>query len=243
VNCKQAINQLAKENHMATLWDKLTKKKEPVSPTEFKVYNPLKLKIGDPMKMELFEDTTDLSRINFTVTGLREVVRTIDDQDFKFADYMLLGRTLDNQEIHYLVRLIPMENAEADITHSVILFNRLDGFGYNKDFHEGLAFERNGGEFKEGDKIYFRPNVAGTQEMIKTPWDAVTSFIKDLDHSGKIEEGEIKQGALTYWDFGNEFVDDSGHRYIEWYVVEMDGNGYFEIWVGKEIDPSRISVI
>ena len=46
---------------------------------------------------------------------------------------------------------------------------------------------------------------------------------------------------MTYWDFGNQFKDDGGNDYTEWYIVEMDDNGYFEIWVGREIDPARIS--
>ena len=47
--------------------------------------------------------------------------------------------------------------------------------------------------------------------------------------------------SMTYWDFGNQFKDDGGNDYTEWYIVEMDDNGYFEIWVGREIDPARIS--
>ena len=97
--------------------------------------------------------------------------------------------------------------------------------------------------FKEGDKTYYRPNVAGTQEMVKTPWEAVTTSVCDEDRNGKVDPNEIRTGRLTYWDFGNEFKNDANQSYIEWYIVNMDGNGYLTIMIGPEVDLGRISMI
>jgi|GEM_PF-6240123 len=227
---------------MSTLWEKLTKKKDPPpTPAELQIYNPLKKKINDLMHLNMVENGIDLAAISFTIRKIREVIRQIDGQAFKFADYVIIGRTLDGKEIRKTIRLIPAENPDGEMTHSVLLFNRLDGFQYNKGFHDGLAYESNGGEFKEGDKAYYRPTPDGSSEPIKLPWEAETVMVQDLDNNGKVEDNEVKRGSLTYWDFGNQFKDEGGSDYVEWYIVEMDENGYFEIWVGCETDPSRIS--
>ena len=227
---------------MSTLWDKLTKKKDPppVSP-ELKIYNPLQKKINDLLHLNMVENGVDLATISFTIRKIREVVRQVEDQALKFADYIILGRTLDGKEIRKMIRLIPAENPDGDTTHSVIMFSRLDGFQYDKGFHEGLAYEKNKGEFREGDKLYYRPTPDGSSEPIKLPWETETVSVSDLDNTGKITDNDVKRGTMTYWDFGNQFKDEGGNDYVEWYIVEMDESGYFEIWVGSETDPSRIS--
>ena len=225
---------------MPTLWEMLTKKKteEEETPLELQFQNPLQLRIGATVKLDVLDGDEDLSGLNFEVRQIREVKRTIEGQTFYFADYDLLGRALTGGgEVRKRLRLIPLEDPEAEQTHSVLLLNLLDEFGYDQPFEEGLAYDRNNGEFREGDAMYWRP------DGIKEPWEAETAYIRDADSDGKVEEDEIKIGGLRYWDFGRDTEDEAGNTVTEWYLVEMDtGNGYFEIWIGTEINPVRVSV-
>jgi hypothetical protein len=179
----------------------------------------------------------DLSQIIFSVQQIREVKRTIDNQVFHFVDYDIFGRSVDSDTpIKKRLRLIPLENPDENQTHSILLLSLLDEFGYNKSFEESLSFDNNGGEFQEGDAIYWRP------DGIKEPWSATIACIKDTNNDGKVESNEIKTSKLKYWDFGRDTQNEAGNSITEWYVVEMDDNsGYFEIWIGSEINPTRIS--
>ena len=229
---------------MPTLWEMLKKKvsgeeEEQEEPLELQFHNPLQLEIAHTVKLDVIDtDGVDLGPLNFDVRQIREVKRVIGDQTFFFVDYDLLGRSLAGDEIRKRLRLIPMENPDAETTHDVLLLNRFDEFAYHEEFVKGLAFDQNNGEFyeQEFEATYWRP------EGVEEPWDARTAYIRDADSDGKVEEDEIRIGTLRYWDFGRDTEDDGGNTITEWYMVEMDENGYLEIWIGAEINPTRISV-
>ena len=229
---------------MPTLWEMLRKKVEdankPVAkPLEFQFYNPLGIRINHTMKIDMVEQGEDLAPLNFTLRQIRVVDRQVGQQNFQFVDYDVMARSLVGKpNLNMRVRLIPMEDPDANATHNVILFKKLTEFGYHQEFHEGLAFEKNNGEIQEHEAFeatYWRP------DGITEPWECSTTLLRDEDNSGKVDENEARHGKLTYWDFHRQTTDDTGD-FIEWYMVEMDDKGYFEIWVGKEISAVRISV-
>jgi len=213
---------------MPTLWEMLTKKSKPA--VEFKFYNPLKMKIGNSIKIDIL----DFEKFNFTIQTLREVKRIVDNENFLFADYAILARPLDGDSVSRRLRLMPMEHSDGNLTHKVLLLNKIAECEYDKNFHEGLSYEQNQGIFTEADATYWRV------DDVKNEWNATTVTLQDIDNNGRLPPNEIKHGKLTYWDFWRQTEID-GNSLIEFYFVEMDQNGFFEFWVGSEINPTRVT--
>lgn len=199
---------------MATLWEKLTKKKPAEVLLEKTVFNPLDALIGDTVKV----NTVDLVGSRLKIASIREVKR----QQHLSVDYHL---TCEDKE--YCLKLNPSNDKKCD----VLLLQKISECGYDKAFHEGLA-----DEFVEGDATYWRVND------LKNPWEATTTTLTDFDHSGKVDKDEAVKGKLTYWDYWRETTDEANNKVLEFYFVEMDENGYFTFWVGTEIDPLRIEI-
>lgn len=226
---------------MPTLWEMLKRKvsgeeEEQVVPVEFQFYNPLQLRIDDVMKIDIIDGGEDLSPLNFPLRQIRAVNRQIGEREFPFVDYDVVSQSLEtDQEIRMRVRLLPMEDPDTVMTHNVILFKKLAEFGYDKGFHENLNTLDQIDEHEAFEASYWRP------EGIRDPYVGETAYLRDEDSDGTVEEHEVRRGELTYWDFHRETEDASG-KFIEWYMVEMDENGFFEIWVGREVRPERITV-
>ena len=224
---------------MPTIWEMLTKRKQEeevrVSQEEL-FYNPLAAKIGNHVKIR----TIDLEDHSFQITAIRVVERNIDGQVFKYADYDLLCRPLSGDPIRKRIRLVPMEDTDGDLTHDVLLLNYLDGFGYDEPFHKGLAFDQNGGEFYEqsNDATYWRVND------VEPEWFCEVATLKDENSDGFVDETEVDRSNMDYWDFWRETIDDDEQTVTEFYIVEMNkDSGWFDIWVGRSIDPNRIEVV
>jgi len=213
---------------MATLWDKLTKKKKPEVVVENTIYNPFGVRINDSVKI----NTIDLEKENFVFNAIRQVNRSINGVNHSFADYDLGPQ----REQPLRIRLVPMENPDSKLTHDALLLSKIGECVYNKEFHEGLSFEANEGVFEEGETKYWRVND------LQKPWLAKTVTLQDLDHSGKVDLNEATKGALTYWDFWRETEGEGEDKIVEFYIVEMDQDGYFTFWVGQQIDPLRIVI-
>lgn len=224
---------------MPTLWQLLTAKPEVEVPVESKFYNPVNARIGNAVQI----DTLDLEGLSFTIQGLREVKRVIEGRNFFFADYDLLARPFNKTPVNARLRFLPLEHKDGDLTHKVLLLNKIESCKYDKAFHEGLAYEKNQGVFTDGVD-YWRI------DDVQSEWIASTATLKDLDQSGKVDLDEVVRGNLTYWDFWREDIevirgDQVDHANIElktlsFYFVEMDESGTFEFWTGQEIDPSRV---
>lgn len=211
---------------MPTLWEMLWngKKKEVIQ--ELLYNNPLQAKINDIVKIDMIE----LKDFTFKIEALREVRRVIGDKNYPLADY-----DLASAEKNLRLRLIP---CDGEISHKVILLEKIDECEYNKDFHEGLDYSKNKGEFTEGEDMYWRV------DDVQSEWNAKTFYLHDNDKSGKIDENEVEKRQISYWDFWRETEDEAGNKILEFYVVEMDKEtGWFEFWKGPEINTLRISVI
>ena len=218
---------------MPTLWQILTKKKEEVIAVENQHYNPLGVKIGSSAKI----DTIDSEDMNFNIRSIQEWTRTIGDEDYTHADYVMVARPFGSGLVKKKIRLVPREDVDGHMTHNTLLLNLLDDFEYHEDFHKQLDFESNQGEFQEGDAIYWRV------QDVREPYNAILKHISDLDGNGTVEEEEVKESKVTYWDFSRETEDEGKNKILEFYIVEMnEETGWFQIWVGSEIDQNRISI-
>jgi len=216
---------------MPTLWEMLIKKKEKVISQDEIFYNPLKLRIGNHIRV----NNLDLGKLSFSLTNLRVVERVVDDKSFRFVDYDLTARPLDSEPIRQRIRVTPHD----DGTFGVLLLKHFTGFGYDEAYHNGLSYEKNKGETYEPDwdATYWRVND------MQTEWTAETDTLIDANNDGTITKDEVKHGKLTYWDFWRETNVES-IKVLEFYLIEMNGeDGWFDIWVGQEIDPNRVEVI
>lgn len=229
-----------------TLWQILTKQvpEEPDMVTQF--FNPLNLKCG----VLLTINTLELESLQFRVQALREIKREIEGEEFLLADYDLTATDVEGYTVERRLRVIPKGNDEF----TIILLDNLDSFGYNEEYHESLKHENNGGEVVE-DAIDDKGNLVVDEEgeVVQniywrindhtTEWHASTSSLSDDDGSGKVEEDEIKEDSMFYWDFWRETKDAGDNTVLEHYYIEMDeDDGFFSIWIGPEVDPNRIDV-
>jgi len=182
---------------MPTLWQILTKtapEEEKVVPVEDQHYNPLKAHIGNRVKI----DTLECEELDFNIRSLQDSSREIGEETFRHADYVLVAKPFGGGGGDFVkkkLRLVPLEDSDGEMTHSAVLLNLLDEFEYDKEFHEGLDFEQNQGEFREGDATYWRVND------LRDPYEAAIKHISDLDGDGVVEEEEVQDAAMTYWDF------------------------------------------
>lgn len=239
---------------MATLWEILNRKKQvtpvnaPPTPVETRYYNPLGLQIGNSVKV----GTLDYEDYNFVLRSIREIKSTYNGQTSKIADYDILARPVNSDAIRLRLRLVPLAEPDKDLTHDVLLLKFVADFDYDKDYHDGLAFDKNQGVAQEGDDTFWRV------QDVKEPWEAKTASLADLDNSGKVDDSEVRNGSLTYWDFWRETQDADNQKVTEFYFVEMDGivhkndqgettnlegSGKFDIWRGCKIAANRIKVI
>lgn len=220
---------------MATLWEILTKKKDPPVPQELQINNPLKMLVGNSI---ISIDSPNLSGLRFVAKGIREIGRKVDRQTHSFVDYDLIGRDLQSETTEIRLRLVPLENPDGNLTHSSVLLSLYDQFKWNEGFYSTL----NNVEKNSPDDPDLRCDDDGSEwwrvNDATTPWEATSLFLEDLDHNGKIDINEVQHEQIVYWDFWRQIENES----LEFLMVEMDENHFFQIWRGKEIDPNRIEV-
>lgn len=208
---------------MPTLWEILTKK---VKTEEQKIYNPLGASVGNAIKVESLE----YESLIFTIYGIREVKRDISKEIFSFTDYDILAKPLDKEPVKLRLRLIPRTEQDSTSQYDVLLLKHTDELAWDDAFYDSIA---NQDQIELGEGYdYFR--VGG----LKTPWEAISTYLQDTDHSKKIEKDEVKKTNIKYFDF--ESLHDEKHNY---YIVEMNAEtGYFDIYQGELFDIQRVSI-
>jgi len=238
--------------NMGTLWEKLTKnrvekpkkvKQQVAKLAEEKVHNPLNLKVNSTVSIK----TIDLEDSVFTVKGIRAIDRNENGVSHPIVDYDVASEDLSNT-IKKRIRLYPMKDGNSQFSNDVILFDLLAEFPYDENYFNQLA----SGEVAEPTlKADGTPEIDNDGQPVfdyfwrvnevKSAWDAKTKYLADRNRDGEVDPSEIQYGNLTYWDFYRDTKDRDDNPVQEYYLVEMDGNGYFEIWRGVKIDPSRLS--
>lgn len=208
-------------------------------PVETQYYNPLNVLIGETV---IKINTIDLEDKDFKIKSFREVQRFLGDKVFRYCDYRLIPT--DNST-EFLLRLVPNNNPDSDQSHSVILMSYVAGFEQNEEFINGLNTNETMDEpivDKQGNAVV---DGSGDQVFdkfvrvndVKTPWKATVITVANVN--GKVAKS---QSEMTYWDFWREAKDADGNDMVEFYIVELDGNHYHDIWRGAKIDANRIKV-
>ncbi len=232
---------MADEAKKLSLWDRLRGKTppppDPEKAVEEKFYNPLGIKIGEMQSI----NHVDYSGMDFRVVEIVEYRRTIGGKVFFFTDYILLAQAFDGSENRVILRLLPMDEPQpgSEITHNVILLRLNEEFCYSEDLHKVITDETDDlymdSEDGEGEDAFWRVN--GVIE----PYLASCSTIRDENNDGTIEDDEVTSSEVEYWDYYRE-IEIEGITEVEYLYIEMNKeNGWFKIWRGCQIDPTRIS--
>ena len=207
---------------------------------EDKYYNPAKLKVGGIVSV----NTIDYANCIFVVKEIWQWTRNINGNKRIFADYRILARPHDGQDVELIVRVIPRENPEKDCTHHFCVLRKFFECNYDQEEErEGIlrtVNDKNGQlVYKEGqpeEERFFR---------IHTPsaYYCDVAVISDTNGDGKVEEDEIHHEKWNLWDYSRETLDEAGQPMIEYLFVQQDLEYKdFVMWRGEEVLPDRIKV-
>jgi hypothetical protein len=226
-----------------TLWEMLQAKM--AGPVESRVYNPLGAKIGSPVTV----DHPDYEDANFFLVEIHQYKRTIGNQEFLFADYVVLARQLKGNDIRLRLRVSPVDDPgrAAGLSYRVLLLHLYDEMAYSDDLYKVVT--DNTGKFQVLDDgnvtaEYFRIND------LRSSYRADVTVLKDTDGDKAIGAGETETLSLDYWDYWRQLDGRPEQRGAgepaseEFLFVEMEkACGWFQIWQGSEIDPDRVTVL
>src|SRR5262245_62446052 len=112
-----------------TLWEMFTG--AITGPAEFQYYNPLHAPIGAGFTI----DDIEWRDRNFRVAEIREYKRRIAGKEFLFADYLLVDRPLNADEIRVRLRINPVTDPASarGLTHHALLLRLEDDLAYSKE--------------------------------------------------------------------------------------------------------------
>lgn len=216
-----------------TLFEMLFKSKGK-TPPELRLYNPLGLRIGDPLTVSIS------GCVEFVVAQVRECTRHLDGHDFLTTEYVLKERKkiFDNSFVMRL-RLNPLDDPDADagLTHHYTALSLYDEMGYDEGFQSVLDSDTNLFEVKEGDTVterYWRVNdVSG-------PYETQVRMVS----KGDLDLASAAASKIAVWDYWRELKDEAGQPYNEFLFVEKDlDSGWFQLWRGQEIESFSVKRI
>tara|TARA_Y100000034_G_scaffold133174_1_gene197962 strand:+ start:1261 stop:1998 length:738 start_codon:yes stop_codon:yes gene_type:complete len=223
---------------------------------ESRFKNPLGKKIGTAFTI----DDPEYSDDNFRLEAIREVKRTIGDEDFYYSDYDLLSKDGDHETNRRVrLRFCPLADPDPDSgqTHCVLLLHTFDEFEYEEGFHKGILL----GQMQDGNDWVDDPAFEGgfcvddesDGEVDSTFWrvndvrgahEATVKTVADTDGDGTAEIEEVKESQVIYWDYWRETKDEVGDTITDFVFVDMDEDtGYLTLWRGQEVDPNRVVVL
>jgi hypothetical protein len=220
-----------------TLWEMLKAKLQ--GPVELRYYNPLKAKIGASVMV----NDLDLKDFNFFVKEIRQYERRIGPNQFFFADYVLLAKPLEGNDVWVRIRLTPIENPDraSDLTHDVLLLLLTDDLAYNEGLHKVVKDTTRHFQVIEDGKVkeeYTRIND------VSSSYRAEVSVIRDVNDDHRVDPDEVEKIELEYWDYWRETQDAAGQPQKQFLFVEMNTRtGWMQIWSGREMDPHQIMVL
>lgn len=209
-----------------TLWEMLVARLQ--GPAELQFYNPLQAKVGSAVTL----DEVELRDFHFFLREIREYERVIGGQAFRFADYVLVARPLNADDVVYRLRLVPVDDPEraAGVTHHALLLQLYDDLPYNQELHQAVTDTTKTFSVHEDGREqaqFWRIHDVGEA------YRAMVSIAK---------KEEVEKTAIEYWDYWRD-TEDAGTPLREYLFVEMDQeSGWFWIWRGREIDPQRVVV-
>ena len=244
-----------------TLWEVLTGKKP--LPTELEYFNPLEALIG--ASIMTFQHEPELAGIDFPVEKIWVVQTSNGGKNCQHTDYGLSGiATHLKKPLKFKLRVTRDTDATNDLKCQLQLLHLYDEFEWDEDFFkyinrpifriegepDDLCFcikEDDEGKPLETPLRYWRIGEAPKRDVerdpVLDPWYAKVTFLSDQNLDGNIDESEVEQSAMTYWDFSRITHNDSGQEITEYLIVEMDNaKRYFRLYRGVDIELFQVLV-
>lgn len=208
-----------------TLWEVFRRwlKGEKEKSQELTIFNPLKAKPGDFIKI----DTANLASKNFMITMIDEYKRTVGQKTLLFADYVLQDNEMDTW---VTLRVNPVADANPDSKkHCDVLVLYPDKeFEYDEDFHKKILPDSVLNVTDEKGEILA---TYSRLSNMKKPYSTTVTEVK--------EDEEVAPEKISYWDYWRE-VDGIN----EFYFVEMnEETGWFQAFRGEPVSEQDVRVI
>lgn len=207
------------------MWGILNRIKEyffPKETMELKSFNPIGLKVGSHIHI----DSLDVRSVDFTLESIQVIDRFDAGHFGKIADYVLCGRNFStNEDLNVVLRFYD----SSSIDRILALLEKVSSFGFDEEIYNKLNNKKDLSIEFEGES-YWRIND------LQTPWECKTQSFIDINKDSFVEEKEVISDSLKIWDYWRELEDEN----IEFLYVQMDSNGFFEMYRGQRITESQI---
>ncbi len=199
-----------------TLWQRIMGKGV-AEPTAAPKYNPLGAKAFSPILIDLSGYTGK----QLIVKQTREVIRSINATEHKFADYDIEDES--NNKLR--LRVFP--------EGKILILDLYEDMQFSDDLWQICLNET---EFHVTDndnnveETYWRIGDVKTTQECMVLLDVGSDYCKGY--------------KMDYWDFSRITKDEANQDYEQYLFVEMDkDSGRFQMWRGQEINQSRITVL
>src|ERR1035438_1732533 len=163
--------------------------------------NPLDLRVGSAVAVA-YANGPEFADYNFAVQEIREYTRRIEEQEFRFTDYVLRGvntKSPDADDTRAArVRVVPNQAG----AHDSLLLRLYDESEFAEDFL-GVVKDTTG-LFKMTD------DKAGAEETfsrindLRESYQAVVLVVAETTPDGKGATGKVSPVKVEYWDYRSE---------------------------------------
>ena len=222
----------APTNTGKTLWEMLQDRLRGSNGAGLAFANPLDLRVGSPVPMA-FANGPDLMDYDFTVQEIREYVRRINEQEFRFTDYLLRGvnRKSFDADATLAARLRSVPNSAG--SHDTLLLRLYDEFGFAEEFLAVLKDTT--GIFETTEDASGVCDTFTRINDLRVSYEAVVLVVGATTPDGKAASAKTSSMKLEYWDYWRDVDIGGGKTAKEFVFVEMNSDtGWFQIWRGRE---------
>ena len=127
------------------------------------------------------------------------------------------------------------------MTHNALVLRLYDEMAYSEDLHKVVTDDTKKFQVLDDGKVteeFYRIND------VVDSYKAQVVIVEDADHDKQANADEVAKEEIEYWDYWRETKEGSGPAFNEFLFVEMNtGNGWFQLWRGREIDLERVMMM
>ncbi len=224
-----------------TLWQRWTEK--PPKVEEYKYFDPLGVKVGGSITI----DELDYRGLPFFVREIREHKRPELGDAHTFTDYMLVAKSISNEEKSVRIRCFNLP--EGDLPYQPVLLEQYDQLAHDENpdsDYQGLfnAVHDTTGKFDiktdNEDVEFYRPTKAGGGYQLSS-YNAEVILVVECLKEGIADQSRIQRESLEYWDYSRTTKDEANQDYEEYVFVELNKeNGWLMVWRGVELNPPNV---
>jgi len=194
--------------------------------------NPLDLRVGSPVAVA-YANGPEFADYNFAVQEIREYNRRIQDQEFRFTDYVLRGGNTKSPDaddtLTVRLRLVPNRAGAND----ALLLRLYDEFEFAEDYL-GVVKDTTG-LFKVTDNKSGAETTFSRINDLRESYQAAVMVVAETTADGKGASGKVSPVKVEYWDYWRDADIGGGKTAKEFVFVEMNSDtGWFQIWRGRE---------